>query len=40
MMDCYKCPYKRLCHDLPMDLSCDDVQNIARDGEEKPEEEA
>ena len=28
-MDCYKCPYKQLCHDLPMDMSCDDVQNYA-----------
>lgn len=40
-MDCYKCSYKRLCRDLPMDLSCDDVQNIARDGgPEPPKEEA
>lgn len=34
-MDCYKCPYKQLCHDLPSDMSCDDVLNYARDGEAK-----
>lgn len=39
-MDCYKCPYKRLCLDLPSDLSCDDVLNIAREGEEPPKEES
>lgn len=36
-MDCYKCPYKQLCHDLPSDMSCDDVLNYARDGEKTEE---
>ena len=30
LMDCYKCPYKQLCHDLPIDMSCEDVLNYAR----------
>lgn len=28
--DCYKCPYKQICHDLPIDMSCEDVLNYAR----------
>lgn len=36
-MDCYKCPYKQLCHDLPSDMSCDDVLNYARDGKKQEE---
>lgn len=30
VMDCHKCPYKPLCHDLPINISCEDVLNYAR----------
>ncbi len=36
-MDCKKCPFKRECHELPKDLSCDDVKAIM--AVEPPEEE-
>jgi rubrerythrin len=36
-MDCYKCPYKRLCNELPSGMSCEDVLNYARDGEQEEE---
>ena len=35
-MDCKSCPYKRECHELPSDLSCDDVLAIMED---EPKEE-
>ena len=29
-MDCNKCPYKKLCHEIEIeDLSCEDIKNIA-----------
>lgn len=38
-MDCKDCKNKRLCNDLLaeglIDLSCEDVENIARVGEEQ-----
>lgn len=38
--ECRKCEYRKMCNELPIDLSCDDVKHIANcgakmDGKEK-----
>lgn len=43
MSKCKKCEYRKLCRELPKDLSCDDVKRIAncgvkRDGEREAQE--
>ena len=36
MNDCDKCRYKEVCHLLgEADLSCEDVERIAKDGEQE-----
>lgn len=32
MSECKKCEYRKLCRELPKDLSCDDVKRIANCG--------
>ena len=33
-MDCKHCPYRKICKELPEDMSCEDVQRYAQVGQE------
>ena len=33
MDDCRKCKLKEICHSLPEDLTCEEVERIAKDDE-------
>ena len=33
-MECKRCPYRKICSELPEDMSCEDVRQYANDGKD------